>query len=610
MRLINQGLLLAGAAALAACGPAGDAGKAESPATVAEAKAFVADINQEIKRISPELNAAHWVANTYITEDTQLLASKATETWLAFHSKKVEASKRFNDLELDPETARGMLMLKLGTSMPAPSDPAKREELAAIASRMQATYGSGKYCPDGPDSCKTLPELERVISASRDADALLDVWAGWRAIAEPMRKDYVRFVELANAGASELGFGDLGQMWRSGYDMSPVEFEAETERLWSQVKPLYEALHCYVRDGLSRQYGDIMPEDGTIPAHLLGNMWAQQWSNIYPLVEPYPGQGDDLDVSGALDAQNYSAERMTRTAEDFFTSIGLPELPASFYEKSMLTKPRDRDVVCHASAWDLDMEGDVRIKQCIEPTEEQLTTIHHELGHIYYYLMYNDLEPLFQTGAHDGFHEAIGDAITLSLTPQHLKKIGLVDAVKTDEKAVINSQMKLALDKIAFLPFGKMIDQWRWRVFAGEFDEAAYNDGWWSLRKEYQGLSAPNARAAEAFDPGAKYHIPGNTPYTRYFLAHILQFQFQKAMCDAAGYEGPLHQCSVYGNAEAGKRLGEMLAMGASQPWPDALEKLTGTRQMDAGALIEYFGPLLGWLEQQNQGKSCGWSAD
>ena len=309
-------------------------------------------------------------------------------------------------------------------------------------------------------------------------------------------------------------------MWRSGYDMSPVEFEAETERLWSQVKPLYEALHCYVRDGLSRQYGDIMPEDGTIPAHLLGNMWAQQWSNIYPLVEPYPGQGDDLDVSGALDAQNYSAERMTRTAEDFFTSIGLPELPASFYEKSMLTKPRDRDVVCHASAWDLDMEGDVRIKQCIEPTEEQLTTIHHELGHIYYYLMYNDLEPPFQTGAHDGFHEAIGDAITLSLTPQHLKKIGLVDAVKTDEKAVINSQMKLALDKIAFLPFGKMIDQWRWRVFAGEFDEAAYNDGWWSLRKEYQGLSAPNARAAEAFDPGAKYHIPGNTPYTL-SLIHI-----------------------------------------------------------------------------------------
>ena len=600
-------LIAASAALLAACGGAqNEATGPAAPATVEEARQFVAGANAHIKKVTPIHGAAYWVAATYINEDSQLLASKATEESLAYLSQQVEASKRFNDLDLDAETARGMLSLKLGTAMPAPSDAAKREELAKIAARMEATYGAGKYCREDGE-CLGLNDLEKIISASRNAEELEEAWNGWRTISVPMRKDYQRFVELTNQGASELGFGDLGQMWRAGYDMSPAEFEAETERLWGQVKPLYEELHCYVRDQLGKQYSDVMPEDGTIPAHLLGNMWAQQWSNIYPLVEPYGGVGDDLDVSGALEKQGYSAVKMTETAEDFFVSLGMPELPDSFWKKSMLTKPRDRDVVCHASAWDLNMEGDVRIKQCIEPTEEQFTTIHHELGHIYYYLMYNDLPPLFQSGAHDGFHEAIGDAITLSLTPAHLKKLGLVDSYKENEKALINAQMKLALDKIAFLPFGKMIDQWRWRVFSGEFSADQYNEGWWQLRREYQGLSAPNARSEEQFDAGAKYHIPGNTPYTRYFLAHILQFQFQKAMCDAAGFDGPLHQCSVYGNKEAGKRLMEMLAMGASKPWPEALEKLTGTRQMDAGALIEYFSPLLAWLKTQNQGKSCGW---
>ena len=597
---------------LSACGGGQDAAPvaeapAEKPATVADARAFVDEANAHFRKQAPVDNAAYWIASTYINEDSQLLASKATEESLAYLSRQVEASKRFNGLDLPEDVARGLMMLKLSTAMPAPSDAAKREELAKIAARMEATYGAGKYCPEDGSQCLSLGDLETIINESRDADELLTAWTGWRTISVPMRKDYLRFVELANEGARELGFEHLGDMWKAGYDMSSDAFEAETERLWGQVEPLYEALHCYVRDGLSEHYGEVMPDDGTIPAHLLGNMWAQQWSNIYPLVEPYPDLGDDLNVTAALRKQKYDPVRMTKTAEDFFTSIGLPSLPASFYEKSMLRKPRDRDVVCHASAWDMNMEGDVRIKMCIEPTEEQFTVIHHELGHIYYYLMYNDLPPLFQTGAHAGFHEAIGDAITLSLTPSHLKQIDLVDKVVEDERAVINTQMKLALDKIAFLPFGKMIDQWRWRVFSGEFDASELNAGWWQLRRQYQGLSAPVERDETLFDPGAKYHIPGNTPYTRYFLAHILQFQIQKAMCDAAGFEGALHECSIYGNKEAGKRLGAMLAMGASRPWPDALQKLTGKREMDAAPLIEYFGPLLAWLEQQNQGRDCGW---
>jgi peptidyl-dipeptidase A len=390
--------------------------------------------------------------------------------------------------------------------------------------------------------------------------------------------------------------------------MGPAEFEAETERLWAQVKPLYDGLHCYARDRLQKKYGkDRVPDGKPIPAHLLGNMWAQQWNNIYDLLEPYPGVSN-LDVTAALKTQGYDAMRMARSAEAFYKSLGFPELPASFWERSMLTRPRDRDVVCYASAWNMDTHGDVRIKACIQPNEEELYTIYHELGHVYYYLSYLDQPFLFQDGAHDGFHEAIGDTINLSMTDGYLASVGLLPAgAKSSQESLINRQMKVAAEKIAFLPFGKLIDQWRGGVFSGAIKPENYNAAWWELRRKYQGVEAPVPRSEEDFDPGAKYHIPNNTPYTRYFLSFILQFQFHKALCDAAGWEGPLHECSVYGSAEAGRRFREMLALGASRPWQDALEKLTGTRQMDASAIIDYFQPLMDWLEEQNRGRECGW---
>ena len=642
LRKLAAGLLLA---LLAACGksedapaPAPDAAKATA-ASAADADKFVAGVNDDLRKKLPFLNSAQWVQSTYITDDTEALSSNANEQWLEYLGKKVEESKKFNGVDMTPETARGMLLLKLSTAMPAPSDPAKREELTKIAARMEANYGAGKWCRSvgGKEDCLNLNQIEKIINDPKQTpQARAEAWAGWHATANPIRKDYQRFVELTNEGAKEMGFANTGEMWRAGYDMSPADFEKETDRLWAQVKPLYEQLHCYVRDKLNTQYGDaVVPKNGLIPAQLLGNMWAQQWSNIYYQVEPYKGVRS-VDVTPALkkqredelrkllagfkgtptpmqradiehQADTAEAVRMTKIAEDFYTSVGFPPLPKSFYEKSMLLRPRDRDVVCHASAWDMNMQGDVRIKMCMEPDSETLETIHHEMGHIYYDLMYNPLPPLFQNAAHDGFHEAIGDTITLSLTPGHLAKIGLVGAQQQDPKAVINAQMRLALDKIAFLPFGKLIDQWRWKVFSGEIPADKYNEGWWKLREQYQGISAPLARSEEDFDPGAKYHVPGNTPYTRYFLSFIIQFQFQKALCDAAGFKGPLYECDIYGNKDAGKKYMEMLSAGASKPWQETLEKLTGTRQMDAAAITEYFAPLLEYLKQQNQGKSCGW---
>ena len=567
---------------------------------------FLIRVEQEMLELDKETGAAYWVRATHITPDTGLLAAKAGERQLAFLSKIVEQAKRYKDTSMDAESARGIELILRGSAMPAPDDADLRAELSQIATDLEGMYGAGKYC-DVDGKCSSLPELENVLLASRDYDEQLQAWLGWRTVSPPMRDKYQRFVELANAGAQEFGAANLGDMWKGGYDMDVAEFEAETERLWGQVEPLYEALHCHVRANLSDFYGaEKVADQGPIPAHLLGNMWAQTWSNLYPLIEPYPGVAS-LDVTAALDAQNYDAVRMTETAEAFFTSLGLPELPDSFWRNSMLTKPADRDVVCHASAWDLDNGNDPRIKQCVEVNEEQLATLHHELGHIYYYLMYKDQRPLFKGGAHDGFHEAIGDTIVLSMTPDYLRDKGLVDTVVVSDEATINEQMKLALDKIAFLPFGKLIDQWRWKVFAGEIKPEQYNQGWWALREQYQGIAAPVARSEANFDPGAKFHIPGNTPYTRYFLSHVMQFQFHKALCDAAGYTGPLHRCSIYGNEQAGDKLGQMLALGASQPWPEAMQALTGQCEMDATAIIDYFAPLMAWLQEQNQVRQCGW---
>jgi len=568
---------------------------------------FVTRLNREMAELGREESAAGWAYATYINQDTEFLNAKATERGLEYFTNAVEAAKAYENQKLSPADARTLLLLKLGVAAPAPKDPAKRAELAGITSKMEGMYGAAKYCPQGPQSCKDQGQLTEILASSRKYDELTEAWTGWHSTARPLRKEYVRFVELANEGATELGFKDLGAMWRSGYDMPPDEFTKEAARLWDQVKPLYDSLHCYVRGRLQKTYGaERVPDGKAIPAHLLGNMWAQQWGEIYPLVEPYHGVVD-LDITSALKKQKYDAVRMTQSAEAFYVSLGFPKLPQTFWERSLLTKPRDRDVQCHASAWHMDGKEDVRIKQCIEPTQEHLRTVYHELGHLFYDLSYNQQPYMLQGAAHDGFHEAIGDTVNLSMTPAYLHRIGLIGDVKRSSEATINQQMQLALDKVAFLPFGKLIDEWRWRVFDGEVKPENYNAAWWQLREQYQGVAAPVARTEEDFDPGAKYHVPANTSYTRYFLSYILQFQFHRALCEAAGNKGPLYECSVYGNEEAGKRFREMLALGQSQPWQDTLEKLTGTRQMDASAILDYFAPLQAWLKEQNQGQTCGW---
>ena len=581
----------------------------ESPAAAEPTETaddFVARINDELAELNREIGAADWVRSTYITEDTGILAAKASERYAEWHSRNMKASMAYDGMELAPQTRRALDLLKLGTSAPAPDDAAKRSEIAAITTELEGMYGAGQYC-NSADECRGGQEFEDFMTSNRDYDELLDAWQGWRRIAVPMRDKYERFVELANEGANELGYGDLGEMWRSGYDMSADEFQADTARLWEEVKPLYDALHCHVRARLGEVYGDgKVSQEGPIPAHLLGNMWAQGWSFIYDLMEPYPGVSD-LDVDSTLQTKNYSPQEMVRSAESFYVSLGMPRLPDTFWERSMFTKPADRDVVCHASAWGLDGGNDLRIKMCIRQNYDELRVIYHELGHNYYQRAYKDQPPIFQNSAHSGFHEAVGDTVTLSMTPSYLAEVGLIGSAEESREAVINRQMMMALDKIAFLPFAKLVDEWRWGVFSGEITAQNYNQAWWDLRTRYQGIAPAVTRSEADFDPGAKYHIPGNVSYTRYFLAAVLQFQFQRALCAVAGHEGELQACSVFGSEEAGEKFYAMLEAGQSAPWQETLEKLTGTRQMDATAIIDYFEPLMAYLAEQNEGRNCGW---
>jgi peptidyl-dipeptidase A len=572
-----------------------------------EAARFLEEVNATMKRLGVAASQAGWIAQNYITDDTEALDARATQEYTDAVARFAKEATRFNGVELPPAERRQLDLLQLSLVMVTPADPKEAEELTQLVTRMRGVYGKGKWCrdPQKPDSCLNIDDITKVMAVSFDEKRLREVWEGWHTVSPPMRRDYARFVELSNTGARELGFTETGAMWRAKYDMPPAAFTAELDRLWEQVRPLYLQLHAYVRMKLREKYGEVVPATGPLPAHLLGNIWAQDWSNIYPFVEP-PGSRATFSLTGILTKRRMTAIDMVRAGERFYTSLGFEPLPQTFWERSLFVRPRDREVVCHASAWDIDFEADIRIKMCIDQTAEDFTTIHHELGHNFYQRAYKAQPIIFRESANDGFHEAIGDTIALSVTPEYLVRIGLLDTAP-DASSDIGLLLSRALEKVAFLPFGLLIDQWRWNVFSGATKPADYNKAWWDLRLKYQGVAPPSPRGEEHFDPGAKYHVPDNTPYTRYFLADILQFQFHRALAKSAGCTSDLHRCSIYESKEAGRRLNEMLQMGTSRPWPEALQALTGERQMDASAILDYFAPLKTWLEEQTRGKPVGW---
>ncbi|MCA0210526.1 MAG: M2 family metallopeptidase [Proteobacteria bacterium] len=583
---------------------------AQAAPTAADADAFIASVEKDLFDYTVEASQVNWVNSTYLTEDTDAMASRINAVGTEKSVKyALEAAKYMNVAGLSADTKRKLDILRTGIVLPAPTTPGAATELNTIATDLQSQYGKGRGTLDGKEISGS--DIEAAMGDLKHTPAqFAEMWTSWHdKVGAPMKDDYAKMVGIANAGAKELGFADTGAMWRSGYDMPPEEFAKVTEQIWNDMKPLYMALHTYVRSKLNEKYGDaVQPKTGPIRADLLGNMWAQEWGNIYPLVAP-AGTGDlGYDIGDLLTEKGKGPLDMVKAGENFYSSLGMAPLPETFWKRSQFLKPADREVVCHASAWDIDNKDDIRIKMCIKVNVDDFITIHHELGHNYYQRAYNKQPFLYLNGANDGFHEAIGDFVALSITPQYLVDIGLLDKAKVPSADKdIGLLLRQAMDKVAFLPFGLLVDRWRWGVFDGSIQPADYNRKWTELRTQYQGIVPPGARPANAFDAGAKFHIPGNTPYTRYFLARVLQFQFYQAACKQAGWKGPLHRCSFYGNKQVGAKLNAMLEMGASKPWPDALQAFTGSREMSGKAMADYFAPLKAWLDQQNKGKPQGW---
>lgn len=580
------------------------------PVTEQDAKDFLAEVQEKAVTEGPVYSSAYWIQSNFITHDSQQVAADFSKRGILESLKQARTAATFDNLQLDPADRRALNIIKNGFVMPPPLDEELAGEMASIMTELEAMYGNGRHC-FSKDDCYDLEAFENIIDNSRDANELLRAWSGWREIGKPMKDKYLRMVDIGNQGAQDLGFEGLSDLWFSQYDMPASEFSETVDRVYEDLKPLYEGLQCHVRAELNEFYGDdIVPDEGSIPAHLLGNMWAQSWQNVYDIVYKEKSVGKPIDITQVIAEKNLSEIDMVEISEQFFLSLGFDPLPDTFYERSLFVKPVDRAVVCHASAWDIDSANqDLRIKMCIEKNEEDFSTIHHELGHIFYYQAYKDQPVVFQRGANDGFHEAVGDLLTLSITPNYLEQIGFAteaeaDLAKENEVAFL---MKKALDSVVATPWTLMLDKWRMAVFNGELTDDELNDYWWELREKYQGVRSPNERPADAFDPGAKYHVPGNTPYTRYYLARIFQYQFHESLCNTIGFDGPLHECSIYGNELAGEKLRTMLAFGQSQPWQDALESMIGTREMSGTSMLNYYAPLVDWLDEQNKDRTCGW---
>ncbi|KAK0158218.1 hypothetical protein PV328_009250 [Microctonus aethiopoides] len=568
-----------------------------------EALQFLREYDREASSVCSKTMMAQWDFATNITDNNRRKMLEEQTRKLKFERSSWRKAINFAWTRLpDPLTRRQLKLIAVKGRNSLTED--KFNELHHLIVEMKELYSRTRLCPY--KKMGSICDLEidndvsRIMAESRDYEELLYYWRAWQeAVGPPMKNKYMRYVQLANQAAKLNGFVDAGDQMREVYEDD--YFQQNIAEVISAITPLYKNLFTYVRTKLIERYGDKVRADGPLPAHLLGNMWAQNWEGIYDLVKPYSA-ARSLDVTLEMIIQGFTPLRIFQMAEEFFTSLGMKPMPPEFWRYSMFEKPIDREVKCTSSAWDFCNRIDFRIKQCTKATMEDLVSTHHEMAHIQYYLQYKDQPLIFRTEALPGFHEAVSDAIELSvMNPRHLQRIGLYNNSTEDFENSINYLMLMALRKIVYLPFAYIVDQWRWRVFSDGV--ADMTTQWWELRLQYQGIVPPLPRVERDFDPGSKYHIPADIPYTKYFVGVVMQFQLFESLCDISGHVGDLHLCDLYRSQEAGRLLTEVLSQGSSRSWPDLVRTMTRGKmnRIDVSALLRYFDPLNKWLQRQNQ---------
>ncbi|XP_019522936.1 PREDICTED: angiotensin-converting enzyme 2 [Hipposideros armiger] len=583
------------------------------------AKEFLDKFNTEAEDLSHLSSLASWDYNTNITDENVQKMNEAGAKWSAFYEEQCKRAKDYRLEDIQNATIKRQLQILQQSASPVLSEE-KSKRLNTILNTMSTIYSTGKVCkPNNPEECLLLePGLDNIMASSTDYNERLWAWEGWRSeVGKQLRPFYEEYVALKNEMARGYQYEDYGDYWRSdyetegtsGFQYSRDQLMRDVERIFEEIKPLYVQLHAYVRSKLMDTYPSHISPTGGLPAHLLGDMWGRFWTNLYPLTVPY-GQKPNIDVTDAMVNQKWDAKKIFQEAEKFFVSVGLPNMTKGFWENSMLTEPGDgRKVVCHPTAWDLG-KGDFRIKMCTKVTMEDFLTAHHEMGHIQYDMAYAIQPYLLRSGANEGFHEAVGEVMSLSVaTPKHLKTMGLLPPdFNEDNETEINFLLKQALNIVATLPFTYMLEKWRWMVFNGEVPKEEWTKKWWDMKREIVGVVEPVSHDETYCDPASLFHVANDYSFIRYYTRTIFEFQFQEALCKIARHEGPLHKCDISNSTEAGKKLLEMLRLGKSEPWTYALESVVGSTNMDVGPLLRYFDPLFTWLKEQNSNSSVGWN--
>ncbi|XP_025976569.2 angiotensin-converting enzyme 2 [Dromaius novaehollandiae] len=592
-----------------------------TPQNVTEqAQIFLTEFNIKAEDISYESSLASWNYNTNITEETSMKMNEADAKWSAFYD---EASRNASNFPLANITD-DLIRLQIQSLQDRGSSVLSSEKytrLSTVLNTMSTIYSTGTVCkPSDPFNCLVLePGLDAIMADSTDYHERLWAWEGWRAdVGRLMRPLYEEYVDLKNEAAKLNGYSDYGDYWRANYEAdypeaykySRDQLIEDVEKTFEQIKPLYEQLHAYVRHRLEQFYGpELISSTGCIPAHLLGDMWGRFWTNLYALTVPYPAK-PNIDVTSAMVENNWDVLKIFKTAEAFFASVGLYNMTEGFWNNSMLTEPTDnRKVVCHPTAWDMGKE-DYRIKMCTKVTMDDFLTAHHEMGHIEYDMAYSHLPYLLRSGANEGFHEAVGEIMSLSAaTPQHLKSLGLLEPTfQEDAETEINFLLKQALTIVGTMPFTYMLEKWRWMMFNGKITKQEWMKRWWEMKREIVGVVEPVLHDETYCDPAALFHVANDYSFIRYYTRTIYQFQFQEALCKAAEHTGPLHTCDITNSTAAGQNLRQMLELGRSKPWTQALESITGEKYMNATPLLNYFEPLFNWLQKNNSGRSVGWN--
>lgn len=586
-----------------------------------KAESFLNKFNQEAEDLSYQSSLASWNYNTNITEENAQKMNEAAAKWSAFYEEQSKIAQNFSLQEIQDATIKRQLKA-LQQSGSSALSPDKNKQLNTILNTMSTIYSTGKVCNSmNPQECFLLePGLDEIMATSTDYNRRLWAWEGWRAeVGKQLRPLYEEYVVLKNEMARANNYEDYGDYWRGDYEAEGVEgynynrnqLIEDVENTFKEIKPLYEQLHAYVRTKLMEVYPSYISPTGCLPAHLLGDMWGRFWTNLYPLSTPFL-QKPNIDVTDAMVNQSWDAERIFKEAEKFFVSVGLPQMTPGFWTNSMLTEPGDdRKVVCHPTAWDLG-HGDFRIKMCTKVTMDNFLTAHHEMGHIQYDMAYAKQPFLLRNGANEGFHEAVGEIMSLSAaTPKHLKSIGLLPSnFQEDDETEINFLLKQALTIVGTLPFTYMLEKWRWMVFQDKIPREQWTKKWWEMKREIVGVVEPLPHDETYCDPASLFHVSNDYSFIRYYTRTIYQFQFQEALCQAAKHDGPLHKCDISNSTEAGQKLLNMLSLGNSGPWTLALENVVGSRNMDVKPLLNYFQPLFVWLKEQNRNSTVGWNTD